>query len=228
MERIDESSATVIPSFDAEEFKRKTERNVVYSTFKRPKGFSYDNPDPYGYFPGKKGNPNFYLIKWPSDLTEYTNCYAFACGWTVKDDRFGSEIYQPGFLSGKSPETPREYLQAIISDLKAVGREVYEVYDLFDCPKTFPKADKNSYWIKFLYAGEGHFHMMRKDEMSGKWIHKAGWKQRPKVLLRQIIMNDGKNKAKYENKDRAGYKSLNENCKSYIEYEFAFALRIQR
>ena len=232
MKQIDEFSEAVVPSFDAEEFKRKTERKVVYATFKRPKGgFSYNNPDPYGYFPGRKGDRFLHLIKWPSDLTDYTNCYAFACGWTVKDDKFGSEIYQPGFLSGLDPETHGDYLNAVIADLKAVGREVYEVYDAYNCPKKLPKAEKGSYWIKILFASEHAYHMMRKDEESGKWVHKAGWKQRPKVVLRQTIgtkEDDKDSKSKYETRDRANYLSYREGCGSFIVFQFTFALRIQK
>ena len=227
MEQIDKEASNGLPSFNADEFRASTERNVVYATYKKSKNFCYDNPDPYGYFPGRKGDSKLYRIRWRSDLTEYTNCYAFACGWTVKGKVF-DEIYQPGFLSGKDPHTKNEYVAAIIADLKAVGREVYEVYDVNTCPKNLPKADKDSYWIKILFIGDDHFHMMRKDEMSGKWIHKAGWKQRPKVHLKTKEGKDGKLETKYETKDKAGYMTYNASCRHFVEYQFAFALRIQR
>lgn len=222
MKRIEECS------FNAQDFVDHTQKSVVYATFKRPKRFSYDNPDPYGFFPGRKGDSNFYLIRWSDDLTEYTNCYAFACGWTVKDRKFNG-IYQPGFLSGLEPENLGEYVEAITKDLKAVGREVYEVYDAMTCPKKLPKAKDGSYWIKLVFAGDDRFHMLRKDENTGKWIHKAGWSNQPKVLLRfKFDEKSGSFETKYETKDTADYVGYNKAAGTFIGYKFAYAMRIQK
>lgn len=228
MKHIESSASQSQPSFKAEDFICNTQRNVVYTDDRKPRNFSYDNPDPYGYFPGRKGDPHFYLINWSDDLTEYTNCYAFACGWTVKKELF-SGIYQPGFLCGLDPETRGQYADAIVQDLKAVGREVYEIYDSAVCPKKLPKAEKGSYWIKLVFAGEDHFHILRKDEHTGKWIHKPGWNSLPRVVLKFKFGKDNADgfETKYENKDTADYVGYDKISGTFIEYKFAYMLRIQ-
>ena len=217
---------STVPRFNPEKFKEQTMRNVVYGTFQKPRQFSYDDPDPYGFFPGRKGDCKWHLINWSDDLNDYTNCYAFACGWTVKDDIW-SGIYQPGFLCGMEPDSLGMYLTAIISDLNAVGRRVFEVHDFSTCPKKLPKPGKDCYWIKLLFADDEHFHMMRKDELTGKWIHKTGWTERPKVVLK-LKLSDGKVETKYENQDRTNYYSYDKTAGTFIEYKFAYVMRIQK
>ena len=127
-----------------------------------------------------------YRINWDNSVNEYTNCYAFAMGWEYAiNGMFG---YIPGMFSGRLPEKCADFKDCIIGDLKALGRKVYDFIEGKDIPKELPNCDDNSYWIKAMVISDNNlasFHIARKDEESGRWLHKVGFKE-PTILMRNI------------------------------------------
>ena len=171
-------------SLDIEEFKSTTVRKVLKET---DKNFSYEktNPNPIEAFPGIDGK--WYIIDFPS---KRFNCYLFSLGWTID---IGPKIGYgyPGIMIGKLPKSKMESVNFIMHDLNAVGREVHELY-MGDIPKKLPKAEEGTYWIKvFFVKGTDEkewetFHTARKDEASGRWLHKLGWYAPAKVMLNNL------------------------------------------
>lgn len=143
--------------------------------------------NPYLPFTGTDGKT--YLIGYDSRLTQTTNCYAYAAGWRCPaKDKYVD--YIPGFLTDL-PFSVENLVNLVKEDLKAVGREVYEV--IFDIPEHL--EDGEGYWIKALYCeekGAEGIHFMRKDKKSGRWIHKMGWEMPPKVCVRNLEFRDKK------------------------------------
>lgn len=167
-------------SLDIEQFKAKTVKTVLSETEANLR-YEKDNPDSTGAFPGIDGK--WYVINFPC---ERYNAYMFALGWTIE---VGSKVGYgyPGIMSGKLPSSKMECVQLIMNDINAVGRQVHEII-MQRFPRKLPKAEKGTYWIKIFFA-QGTIdtdwstvHLARKDEASGRWLHKLGWVSPPKVM----------------------------------------------
>lgn len=167
----------VSKDIDVSKFRKNKVTQVVFRSKKGPKNYIEDNPNPADKFLGKDGK--WYTIGFPSDLF---NCYLFAMGWTVKAKNSGYGI--PGFLVGKLPRNQEEIKEYIIEDLAAVGRKVHEILSEDEIPEELPAAEKGTYWVKIYFYNEGigSFHIARKDEQSGRWVHKLGWTAPCKVI----------------------------------------------
>lgn len=150
---------------------------IVTKARKVPK-VDMSNPDPTQPFQGL--NNRWYKISVPNG---HYNCYLFAMGWPFSTPNF--EVGLPGFLSNTIiPSSKDDIVNFINSDLAKAGRHVHEVIMGQDIPERLPKAQPSSYWVKIYFVGDdiSTFHISRKDELSGRWIHKLGWTEPPKVI----------------------------------------------
>lgn len=180
--------STLTASLNIEDFKSSTVRSVVIET-EPNENYNKHNPDPCGSFPGTNGR--WYKIDFPC---QKFNCYMFALGWTIKVGHKVGYGY-PGILTGRLPESKMDTVNLIMQDLKVLGRSVHELY-VQSIPKRLPKAEKGTYWIK-IYFEEGttkenwaSFHIARKDETSGRWLHKLGWFAPCKLVLENLVITD--------------------------------------
>ena len=167
----------VTKNIDVSSYKERTVKKVLVKTKNKPKNFDYNNPNPTQPFQGKDGN--WYKIIFPEG--KY-NCYLFAMGWGCSAPNSAYGI--PGFLVGRVPRNLEEIKELIVKDLNAVNRKVYEIYEKEEIPKYLPAAKSGTYWIKVYFSNDsiGSFHVSRKDEESGRWLHKMGWEAPPKVV----------------------------------------------
>lgn len=136
------------------------------------------NPNPT--FPFQGLNNRWYKIGVPDG---HYNCYLFAMGWPFSTPNL--EVGLPGVLSTMSiPSSKDAIVDFITSDLAQAGRDVHEVIMGQDIPERLPKAKPSTYWVKIYFVGEdlSSFHISRKDEVSGRWVHKLGWTEPPKVI----------------------------------------------
>jgi len=167
---------------DVESLRRNTTRDLVVRINKVPTGVNLDNPDPCHPFMGKDGN--WYKIIAPKSVY---NCYLFAMGWIINAPNTGYGI--PGFMTGKTPQNSEDFLNFIADDLAAVGRKTYELYHSNEIPETLPPASPNTYWVKVYFKNIedlSTYHISRKDEVSGRWIHKLGWTAPCKVICENL------------------------------------------
>ena len=175
---VEEGINPVTKNIDISFYKKRTVKPVVVRTNKKPRDFDFDNPDPTLPFQGKDGN--WYKIIFPEG--KY-NCYLFAMGWGCSAPNSGYGI--PGFLVGRIPRDVEEIKELIIKDLNAVNRKVYEIYEKDEIPEYLPEANPGTYWIKVYFSDKesiGSFHVSRKHEESGRWLHKMGWEAPAKVV----------------------------------------------
>ena len=157
-------------------YKSRTLGTLVFRS--KSKVYYHDNPNPAGPFRGKDGK--CYEIIFPDGNQ---NSYYNAMGWTVtvKNPRYGI----PGFLVGRMPDSVDSILELVTADLAAVDRNVYEVIEEIDIPEELPKAEKNTCWIKIYFSQKDDwetFHFARKDEKSGRWIHRFDWEDKSTVV----------------------------------------------
>jgi len=132
-------------------------------------------------------NGKLYRINWDNSINDHTNCYAFAMGWEYSTNNERS--YIPGWFAGGLPEKYTDFKDCVIRDLHAVGRRVYDFIDGKDIPKHLPVCDEKTYWVKAMirdYNDIGSFHFARKDEESGRWLHKVGFYKEPSIFMRNL------------------------------------------
>lgn len=162
---------SLVKAFESHKIRR------IVSKARNLPAIDMDNPNPTMPFQGMNGR--WYKITAPNG--QY-NCYMFAMGWIFSTPNF--EVGNPGILSasGAIPSSKDEFVDFITSDLAKAGRNVHEV--IYDIPEHLPKAKPSTYWVKVYFVGDdlSTFHIARKDELSGRWIHKLGWKEPPKVI----------------------------------------------
>lgn len=209
----------------------KTMKDVVYGSYDYPSWVSNFGPDPTGFFPGKNGENCWYLINWPSNYNSVTNSYAFAMGWYAAD-RNNLHMYTPGFLCHQKPKSKEDMVGSMLLDLKMCGREVYELYVVKYMPKVLPEASKGTYWIKIYFSNDDPktFHVARKDNLSGKWIHKPGYDNLPEVILKPIskpVLEYHTIEFDYETDDRADYLQYDESTRKFKVFKTYMVLRIQ-
>ena len=167
---------------DVESLRRNTNRNLVVKINKVPTGVALDNPNPCHPFMGKDGK--WYKLIAPTGVY---NCYLFAMGWIINAPNTGYGV--PGFLSGTMPQTPEDFLNFMVDDLAKVGRKAYELYRSYDIPEVLPPATPGTYWVKIFFRDSediSTYHIARKDEVSGRWIHKLGWEAPCKVICENL------------------------------------------
>ena len=161
-------------------FKKRTQRQLVVKTNHANNDYDESNPDPTCTFKGVDGKWYKFIVK-----PFMGNCYAFALG--IIYDAKNTGYYIPGFLVERYPLSKEEVTTLIAQDLNVLGRKVHEVILYDDIPETLPKAAPNTYWVKVMF-GDSHmnFHIARLDDVSGRWIHVLGWKNPPKVFMRNL------------------------------------------
>jgi len=115
------------------------------------------------------------------ELDESTNCYAYALNCPVKGN-MSEKFNYVGAISGhkynrKHHYTQEEFMLALNSDIKSLGRTLKESSLEEDVPKGFQKI------CVFLQITEDYcdFHFMREDH-DKYWSHKRGWYSRPTNL----------------------------------------------
>ena len=112
-----------------------------------------------------------------------TNCYAFALGLDVPEQKICRHAYEPGVMSGNNKELPKLYtysslLQNIIADLNFLDISYKEV-------KPSYKTGDGEWKIALFTSTIGYefedfladdFHFLRQMP-NGIWYHKRGWKK---------------------------------------------------
>ncbi len=143
------------------------------------------NPDPEGPFLGK--DLKWYEVIFPEG--RYTS-YQTAMGWCVQPRKAGEGF--PGFLTGKTPASKEDILKLIKSDLLKTNRNIHEVIAGDQIPAELPEAAKNTCWVKVYFSEDdwGTFHIARKDEASGRWIHKLPWNNYVTVVMDNLEFGD--------------------------------------
>lgn len=177
---FDLSDPTSIDSL-SKAFESHKIRRIVTKARKVPE-IDMSNPNPTQPFQGLNGR--WYKIN--AGNGQY-NCYLFAMGWVFSTPNF--EVGNPGVLSkDKRPSSKEEFVEFITSDLSKVGRNVHEVIYGQNIPVRLHKAQPSTYWVKVYFIGDdiSSFHIARKDELSGRWVHKLGWTEPPKVICENL------------------------------------------
>lgn len=168
-------------------FKKNTRKTLVVKTNHAPEDYHEDNPNPTGTFLGTNGKWHKFVVG-----PYVGNCYSFALGiiYNAKD----SGYYIPGFLVERYPMTSDEIIPLICKDLQVLGREVHEIIMRPEIPEQLPEAAPGTYWIKIFLDIDTDFldgfHVARFDDISGRWIHVLGWKNPPKVFMRNLEFLD--------------------------------------
>lgn len=221
---------------DPKKIKKATTHQLIEAG-ERPVDFNAGNPNPYEAFQGQNGQ--WYKLK---SWSCRGNCYAYAMGWAI--DAATTGWFIPGFLVGRIPRDESEIIPCICDDLKKVGRAVHQVIMEDEIPEQLPEAPKGTYWVKLYLNGDfiTGFHIARKDEITGRWIHKLGWACPPKVVMDNkeagyppeikesieflqfmgLPINVPKDviASNWETNDRASYKARDpESCKDFEIYE---------
>ena len=140
------------------------------------------NPNKYDIFLGEDRRLYHISVKYT-----FGNCYSTAMGWMLNapDECW----YMPGFTCGEKSTDISKYTGLIMDDLEAVGRHVYTIIQGNCIPQKLPPAENGRYWIKTMKSdaeGFAGFHIARKDETSGRWIHRFGHNARPSVFMRNL------------------------------------------
>ena len=122
------------------------------------------------------------------------NCYAYALGIDLKEDRIAECAYQPGVMGSVILKEPiiniknMSFEERLFLDLEALGI-YYAEADPFDETnyRLYYRKDSEivssisySWLISLFEAGEDEFHFLRKGD-SGLWIHKYGYSHKPTI-----------------------------------------------
>ena len=102
---------------------------------------------------------------WPYELSTYTNCLAFACGFNFPDSN--KNIFVP-------PENIDivDYVEYIFKISNLLYRKI----------SSNNEAEKDEFIIQVRKTSFGNFHVIRRN-LDGTWVHKKGWYNAPKHIL---------------------------------------------
>lgn len=106
------------------------------------------------------------------EYTHYTNCYAFALGLDVPENKIVENAYQLGVIGANAKQIPIESLkkltfeERLFLDLEALGIK-YNVSNV-------DASCSDKWWIISLLSNGNDFHFIRK-YYDGIWYHKWGY-----------------------------------------------------